>query len=246
MAIRKYVKKQVKRAGKYVKKRYFKGKGYSNPKISTIARDVMRLKSIVNSEKQNAESTSTATHTLGQFNGATTGFNSFALMPTIAQGVGEDQRKGDSIKVCSWCLKIQAFNYGPDTVNDVNYKFYVVTQPVNPVGAATAGFQFLEANPFSGVIDSNSNRNYQHYKDFRVLGVISGKLKAMDDPSSTSARTNNHTLARKQEFHIRYQKGTTTIMNNDIYLIAVASDGDIATANRCGFMYSFKVYYYDN
>jgi len=53
-------------------------------------------------------------------------------------------------------------------------------------------------------------------------------------------------LCRKREFHIRYDKGTTTILQNRMYLIAVASEGDRAGTNHIKFQYSMKVYFYDN
>jgi hypothetical protein len=250
MAYKKYAKKGLKKAGRYVKKRYFKGKGYTDPKISTMARDVMRLKQMINAEKQNVETAVTNEYDLAQYNGvSTSGSRVLAgIMPPISQGVGEDNRKGDSLKICSWVLKLQVYNNGNDTLSGVNYKFYVVRQPVNPPSTTsdTMG-DFLEPNPFSGVIDYYSNRNYQHYKDFVVMGVIEGKLKANESQDAgQGSKTNVHTLARKQEFHIRYDKGTTDVLNNKIYLIAVASDGDRSTQNQIFFKYSAKFYFYDN
>lgn len=247
--VKTYAKKQATRAGKYVKKRYFKGKGYSNPKVSTIARDVMRLKQIINSEKQNAETQITTEYDLAQFNGVSTpGYRLIDCMPTISQGVGEDNRKGDSIKVCSWVLQMQTYNNSELSLTDYDYKFLVIQQPLNPTGATiTTVDQFLETNSFSLVRDYYSNRNYQHYKDFRVLGMIKGRLKAQDTATtSNSSSSNQHTLARKADFHIRYDKGTNTILNNPIYLLALCDDGDRNTSNKMFFKFSFKVFYYDN
>ncbi|WP_445779358.1 hypothetical protein, partial [Shewanella sp.] len=49
---RKYAKRQVARAGKFAKKRYFKGKGYRKPKITQIISDVNKLKHLLNVEKK--------------------------------------------------------------------------------------------------------------------------------------------------------------------------------------------------
>lgn len=248
MAYKKYARKVAKKAGRYVKKRYFKGKGYGDPKIATMARDVMRLKQMVNAEKQNIESAATNEFDLAQYNGvSTTGARQIEIMPTVFQGYTENQRKGDSLKVCSWVLKIQAYNNGNLTLAGMNYTFYLVRQPVNPVANANVLDQFLEPNPFSGVIDGYSNRNYEHYKDWVVMGIIKGKFKANESADAgQGSKTNMHTLARKQEFHIRYDKNTTTINNNRMQLICVASDGDRSGTNKMFFKYAFKVFYYDN
>jgi hypothetical protein len=247
MSLNKYVKKAYKKGTRYAKKRYFKGKGYSNPKIQTMARDVMRLKSMINAEKQNATSLVTTEYPLAQFNGvSSSGLQEINLMPTISQGISEDQRKGDSLKICSWALKIHAYTNGGDTFNGCNYRFYVLREPNNPNSLGNLADNFLETNQFSGVIDYHSNRDYQHFKDYIVMGTVSGKFKAPENTTLSGNKANTHTLARKQEFHIRYDKGTTNIINNPIRLLAVASDGDRSGNNKIFFKYSFKVYYYDN
>lgn len=249
MAYKKAVRRLARKGGRYVKKRYFKGKGYSNPKISTMARDVMRLKQMINAEKQNIESTTTVEYPLAQYNGVSSSGGQVleGILPSISQGIGEDNRKGDSVKICSWVVKFQVYNNGSDTVSGVNYRFYILRQPINPLDSANTFTKFLENNPFSGVRDYYSNRDYQHFKDFVVMGVVSGKLKANESGDVTQgAKTNVHTIARKQEFHIRYDKGTNTVLNNKVFLVAVASDGDRSTNNKIFFKYSSKFYYYDN
>lgn len=246
MAYKKYVRQGAKRAGRYVKKRYFKGKGYSNPKIDTITRDVMRLKNMINAEKQNVESSVSTVHTLAQFNGASSGRQCLDIMPVISQGVGEDNRKGDSLKVCSLVLKLKVESNSFNTLQPTKYTFYLVRQPTNPVTTTQAPDLFLEPNPFSGIVDDYSNRNYQHYKDYQIIGKATGRLKANQNDSLNQIQVNSHMIARKTDFHIRYDKGTNTIINNPIYLIAVANDGDRATANHIKFQYALKVYFYDN
>lgn len=245
-------KKYYKKSKKYSRQVYKKS-GLVNPikkgnlSMTRVIKDLALLKKMINAEKQNVETNDTTEYRLGQFNGLSSGGQVLNILPTISQGVSEDQRKGDSLKVCSWVLKIQTYNAGNFTVSGINYKFYVLRQPTNPVALASVSSQFLETNPFSGVIDYFSNRDYEHYKDWIVMGTITGKLKANESQDTgQGAKQNVHTLARKQEFHIRYDKGTNTPLNNNIVLLAVASDGDRATTNTMFFKYSFKVYYYDN
>ena len=52
MALKKYVRKGLRNAGRVVKRRYFKGKGYNNPKVNQMAKDIMFLKNTINAEKK--------------------------------------------------------------------------------------------------------------------------------------------------------------------------------------------------
>lgn len=233
---------------KNITKPYFTKKnhrGYNNRQ--RLYRDVANLKKMINAEKQNVESSDTTVFSFAQKNSTSTGSRTLPLMPTLTQGVGEDQRKGDSIKVCSCVLKLNVQTNKNNTLQDVGYKFYLVRQPTNPdTSASSARDNFLETNPFSGVIDMYSNRDYQHFKDYEVIGVVQGKLTQNTNDSIGMYKSNYHTLARKCNFHIRYNKGTTDILNNKIWLIAVASEGDINALNYIQFQYSYKVYFYDN
>ena len=244
MTFKKYTKKFSRYAKKEARKRYQTKTG--GLRINQVVKDVATLKKMINAEKQNVESSNSTTYPLAQYNGVSTaGLQSLNIMPTVSQGFSEDQRKGDSLKICSWVLKLQVFNNGADTISGQNYTFYLLRQPINPQSGVAASF--LETNPFSGVLDYHSNRDYQHYKDYIVMGTVKGKLVANTTGSATQGfKTNVHTLARKQEFHIRYDKGTTDILNNNITLLAVSSDGDRSTDNKIFFKYSFKTFFYDN
>lgn len=222
-----------------------KNRGYNNR--MRLYKEVGALKKMINAEKQNADLVTTTLQPLAQLNGAATGAVCFDITPTVAQGISEDQRKGDSLKVCSWVYKCNVQTNSFNTLQDVKYKFYILRQPTNPIAAGgTAIAQFLEPNPFSGYQDYYSNRDYEHFKDWTVMGVISSGLKTNTNDSLNQYRSNTHVLARKQEFHIRYSKGTTTILNNPIYVLAVASEGDRSGTNLINFQQSMRIYYYDN
>lgn len=176
---KRYAKKGVRNAGRYLRRkakaRYQTKTG--GIRVNQVVKDVAMLKGMINAEKQNITSAVTTEYDLAQYNGvSSTGGRVLAgVMPNISQGFGEDNRKGDSIKVCSWALKIQVYNNGNDTLSGCNYKFYLVRQPTNPASTSSDTLaNFLETNPFSGVNDFYSNRNYEHYKDFIVMGVVNG------------------------------------------------------------------------
>lgn len=220
------------------------GRGYKNR--MNLYKEVSAIKKMVNAEKQNAELSSTASVDVAQFNGAASGVQIFPILPIISQGISEDQRKGDSLKICSWCFKTNVQTNSFNTLQDVKYKIYILRQPINPSVSSSIPLEFLEPNTFSGVADYYSNRNYQHFKDYIVMGVINGKLGTNTNDSLNQYRSNTHTLARKQEFHVRYSKGSTTVLNNPIYALVVASEGDRATDNKIMLQHSMKVFFYDN
>lgn len=247
MVYDKYIKKASRFAKKKTKERYQTKTG--GVRINQVLKDVAALKKMINAEKQNAETRVTTEFDLAQFNATSGGWRAIDILPTISQGFGEDNRKGDSLKIASWVLQLQVYNNGALSLTDYEYKFLVVTQPTNPVGLTGAGnivSNMFEPNSFSGIQDYYSNRNYQHYKDFKILGIVKGKLRAQDNSTSNSSTSKQHTLARKADFHIRYDKGTNTPLNNPITLIALCDDGDRNTTNKMFFKYSMKVFYYDN
>lgn len=237
-------KKFTRPVKKTFRKRYLRED--NTMKYNRLYKDVMTLKNMVNAEKKNADTTDTAVYQLAQYAGALTGSQSILITPTIAQGASEDQRNGDSIKVCSMVLQIQVKNNASLTLQDMNYKFYIVRQPINPVATGTVPSVLLQPSVFSGVIDYNSNRDYQNFQDLEVMGVIKGSLKYNSNSAVGMYSSKNHLFARKFDFHIRYDKGTTTIINNPIYLVAVCDSGDRSGTNEITFQYSNKLYFYDN
>ena len=99
MAYKKFIKRVAKKAGRMIKKRYFKGKGYSRPKIGQMVKDVQFLKSIVNAEKhKQVYASTTETNYVGQVNANSSGHWALDVTPNLTQGVGTSNRIGSSIK----------------------------------------------------------------------------------------------------------------------------------------------------
>lgn len=243
---KKYAKKAKKAFTKRIVKPYTSlknNRGYNNR--MKLYKEVAMLKKVINAEKQNADIAG-GPYNFAQNFAAATGTICVDMMPTISQGSSEDQRKGDSLKVSSMCFQVEIYTNSFNTLQDTRYKIYVIRQPTNPVSTATTISNFLEPNVFSGVVDFNSNRDYEHFKDFTVLGVLRGVLKQNTNGSVGQIRKNQHKLAIKCNYHVRYEKGTTNIINNPIYFLAVADSGDINGTNFITMNFSNKVYYYDN
>jgi len=225
----------------FVKKNH---RGFNNRQ--RLFKDVAALKKMVNAEKQNADISSGTTFNFAQNAGLLTGAYITEIHPVIGQGSSEDQRKGDSLKVVSFCFQAEVKTNSFLTLSDVHYKIYLLRQPTNPSGVAGIATTFLEPNVFSGVVDYNSNRDYQNFKDYIVIGTINGVIRQNTNASVGQFRQNQHKIARKAEFHIRYNKGTTGILQNSMWAVCVADTGDTATTNYLTIQWTNKVYYYDN
>jgi len=105
MAIKRFVKRAAKKAGRVVKKRYFKGKGYGRPNLSTMVRDLAIVKRSLNVEKKQITSSITSGQNIGQTNiNANTGKYFTDITPAIVQGVGVSQMTGNSVKLVSMAL----------------------------------------------------------------------------------------------------------------------------------------------
>jgi len=196
--VKKYLKKQARRVARSAKKRYFKGSGYSNPKLGTMMRDINTLKAMVNAEKKNADVVDQTVTNFAGNNGVDSGGAVVILHPGIPQGLGEDNRIGDSIKAHSMMVQFEVFNNGILTIQDTRYSIYIVRQPVNPIsGTANTLASFLEPNPFSGVVDYNSNRNYENFKDWIVLKKVNGVLRQNTNDSASQVRKNQHKIPLK-------------------------------------------------
>lgn len=210
-----------------------------------LYKEVAMLKKVINAEKQNAD-INIGPFNFAQNNGAGTGARCDSIMPIISQGSGEDQRKGDSLKVCSMCIQAEVKTNSFNTLQDTRYKIYIIRQQTNPVDFTGTINNLLEPNTFSGVVDYNSNRDYEHFKDFTIVGVLRGVLRPNTNNSVGQIRQNQHKLALKCNYHVRYEKGTTTILNNPLYFLCVADAGDYAGTNFITVSLSNKIYFYDN
>lgn len=120
---KKTAKKYGKRVGRNLKKRYFKGKGYKNPKIVQMARDVSALKHLLNVEKKThlieernpirlgltVDTSKTTTSIEGEavysqrdsvsYSGAYVNTN---IIGTLSQGTADGQIVGERAKMVSY------------------------------------------------------------------------------------------------------------------------------------------------
>lgn len=230
---------------KKVRKVYPKKYNKNNTKL---VKEVYALSKRLEGEKKNAVIAITSTNFAQNNTAGASGVNCQFIIPTISQGLTVNDRIGDCIKMVSFCLQIEVITQTPTIYNDIHYKFYLVQQMRNPIFTTTTLIdQFLLPNIFTSVVDYNSDRNYEHFKDYKILGYINGRMdSSKNDAGGQSIPRRQHKIARKTNVIMRYSKGTTTMIEGPIALIAVADYGDIATSTGLTFQASLRMYYIDN
>lgn len=231
-------------------KREIKIKASDQPEaVAKLVKEVKKLKKFNKEHKPEIKYISTQVSTvttLAQFNVAATGAQIIDISPLVVAGVNDDDRIGDSISLQTMQVRVNLNNAGANTLTEMYYRFYIVSQPINPSTAGNARDQFLEANPFSAVIDYNSVRNTNHLKDFKVLKSFSGKFEQNNLTGALSIRSKNHTYNMNTKgMVIRFATGSTLAIDNQLWMIAVASDGDRSTSNLINFQYVIKYGYTD-
>lgn len=235
MALKKYVRKGIKNAGRVVKRRYFKGKGYNNPKVSQMAKDIMFLKNTINAEKkvfqqylQNA--------LVGQVSANLNGYYFQDITPNPAQGTTSITRTGNSIKHHSSYIQFQ-FSQQSAVVSPVRLKIYlirVVGQSIlSPSG--TVPQTMFDPNPFisggSNIYDYNSNRNQDFFQTYKVLACKNVYLAP--DNVSGQLMIKNVKMGMKYRDkwnHVKFSTdGSTAIAAGQLILMIVADSGNIST-----------------
>jgi len=227
---RKFAKRAVKRVGRALKRRYFKGKGYGSPNVQQMASDVMMLKKLVNAEKKHTTLAANVLQ-LGQFSGNSAGYYALEITPTPSAGVSDIQRNGSSIKLTSSFMKFQLVGQSA-FVNRTRVKIMIIQTTGNPIASVNTWVQDrFKANPFvtgGSIIDYNSAWNVNTYGGFRVIKTKYITLQ----PDSNTGETNIQTVGfglkynRGKGTHIRYQSGTNTPANTQLFMILMADTGN--------------------
>lgn len=196
---------------------------YSGPQgMAKMARDVALLKGVINTEDKNA--------TL--LNGYTTVNQTTPLIlecPTVAQGVTNSTRIGDSVKINRIDLLLQfAFTSGTQTstsYTDQVYKWWVLRYLKTPSSSGTTAFNisdFLDVDFYSHYTPAsfpNTNTN----EDFQIM--MQGEFTARLFPTSAcqtecyKVETYSHVCS----FHQTYNGANADdIVDNMCFFVCVA------------------------
>lgn len=263
--MRKFIRKVAKKAGRAVKRRYFKGKGFSKPNVGRMVKDVAFLKSIVNAEKKRLQVASTTRQVVAQVAGASSsGQYMLDITPTPTQGVSYNQRTGNSIKWHSSFINFQ-FTHQAATSAPVTLLIQIVKVVGEPYATLNPNAleDYLMPNPFcpsSTVYDLYAPRNPNSFKTFRVLRSKKVHVKC-DQISGQPMLASVNCGLKLRNHHVKWQNDNTTLASGQVFIIIRANTGNsdntttwtggegvYITTPTTGiqFNYQYQHYYYDN
>ena len=163
MAIRKKFNRGAKKVSKYVRKNIKYRYGHKRGGMVRLIQDVMLLKTLVNAEKKSI-SVNSGNNGIGQTDGATGDGAYFAdITPAPAQGAGEDERTGDSIKLSTGVLALQ-LKQQSNTLHATRCILEIFQVLGTPQSLTTAFTQLYKPNPW---VDNGSIRDYTSMPDHR-------------------------------------------------------------------------------
>lgn len=234
-----YVKKAAKKVGKaictYTGSRYGRTRSEIATKgVTQLAKDVMMIKKLINVEKKIHELS--FSQYVGQCNINLTGVGIQEITPNPAQGQTFTTRNGRSIKLTGATLNMQFIEMSSQTTR-VNIRVMVIQVIGNPfTSASTMLTELYDANPLTSIIDYNSDRNPVNFKQFRILCN-----KRVTMPTENYNAQNGRQVTKKINLkltsHIKYDGNSTTIVDGQIYMIAIPESGNANTATASTLSY---------
>lgn len=270
-----YKKRAIKRVVRKVGRKLYKATGFVNPikkgKLSgsRVLKDIAMLKAMVNAEKKRLIVPQTGFVPVAQVrnNGASELSGSYVqdVTPIPAQGIGYNQKTGNSIKLHSMHWDFQVSGQA-NTAAGIKLKFMWVQVTGLPYSNISDIYdKFINPNPFIQTTtgqticyDVNSSRDPDYFKDFRVLKTKYVTLA----PDQTSGVINVRQFSVGQKFrnyHVKTNDNTSTPTNGQMFLLILAdrgnSGGTTSTQNGISIgapqtgvniLWNASYYYYDN
>lgn len=266
-------KRVLRKAGQSVRRRYYSRKK-GQYKLANIVNDVKMVKSMLNTEKKHKAYAPNGSRSVAQIfsDGTTAGTGSGHDILDLTspdfvpeQGVGQNQRTGSSIRVCSHVMRMQ-FWHETNTKGPRVVKIYIIRTQGD---LALSISEFLNPDTFienakpsgaGSVYDNNSRRNQDYYKQFRVLARRSIYIPADDVDGETVVKNVTIPLKFKRGNHFKFQGNTTTVSNGRTFMLLTCNAGNEGTGTPAGFTfiptaeadtgvrysYTNDYYYYDN
>lgn len=256
------IRRVVRRARRKIAKRYPAKK---KPLVAAwrMYRDIEMLKSFVNAEKKNINKNS-GTNPVGQIEANSDGAYKVDITPQPANGTGESQRTGDSIKLSTAVLNLQLRQ---QSANTQGCRFIVEIFKVlgTPQTITNAFDQLYKPNPW---ITGADIRDYSSVPDgdFRQQYKLILSRKMYIKPDTTGGSQQLYSTYKfpikfgKYGHHVKFDTGTTTVASGQIIMIVRADSGNrsssvastlgnvVTTAVSTGasMNYNMEFYYYDN
>lgn len=230
-------------------RRVYKATGYQNPmkkgvlstsritkQVPKMLSDISMLKGIINSEKKRIELTST-NQIVGQINGNSSGHFLADLTPNVQQGVGFNQKTGNSFK---WVSSHLDFQFITQTAQNQPIKLKieivkVVGLPYTNVSDVLS--KYIEPTSFivgNSVYDIHSPRDPDYFKNFVVL-----KRKYVTIPVD---QINNQIQFKRvsvglklKKHHVRTNNNDPTVSMGQVFMLITADSGNCNNATVGGF-----------
>ena len=256
MAIKKLARGLVKKGRKYAKKRYQK-RTTGAVRTGRIARDVMMLKRLVNTEKKSS-TVNSGLVTTGQVNGNSSGAYCLYIQPSLTRGTGAGNYTGNSVKLVSGYLQFQIQQQsGQQTDTEYIFEMWNILGQPDTSGVTTLE-NIFDASVFSTVIDSYSSRNQNEFADYKLIRSFKVRFP-MDQYASTNAQLKTIQIPMKLNHHLRFNSDNT-IANGQLALTIRSNSGNmnatvpstlagipVSTVNTgAEVRYALKWYYVDN
>ena len=229
----------VRKVARAAKRRYFKGKGYTRPKVGRMVKDLAMVKDMVNAEKE----VYSAHSVVGQNVDYTTPYT--IAVTNVSEGTGHGQRSGEAIKLHGfrWNIRVKQQT---SVTNRLDYKIWLVKY-VGPRASAPAISTFLKL-AWSGQYSTFSERNEDWFSSYQVI-AYTGLRKVIAD--SVSGQTGYDVVKKWGRFrgktHQRYAGAAeTSLLTGQMYIIMVTSGGDTATSTALKLDSNLQISFYDN
>lgn len=220
------IKKYVRKAKKYVKRRYTKQGG--GLRYKKMFNDIMKLKSIVNAEKKHVIKGSSG-NLIGQVNENVSGHYIVDATPIVGQGSGEGQRNGDSIKLCTASFNLL---FKQQTSNNIPIKgvieLYQVLGLPQTIGDITGRLYKPNAwIPSVPIYDLNSNVDSDYRQQYKLVMKRNFFVKA-DTSAGQQQITNLKIPIKFGKFgtHIKYDDGTNTVASGQMIMLIRVNGGN--------------------
>lgn len=218
-------------------KKIFKGmakRRVRNSMPGQIYRDVKYLKSVLNPEKKKQSGFFTDI-TVGQCSTNTQGWFCSDITPSPPQSVSVAGRTGNSIKLHATHLKYQFQAQSSGNGSPIRFKVMVVKTKGTPVSTGTPYMtSMFSPNTFitlggvnAGIIDYNSDRREDTFKQFQVIRSKTVSLK----PNNHTGQIQHVTGAigiKYKSHHVKFATDSSAARSEgQIVLIIVADNGNI-------------------
>lgn len=238
------VKKYNRRAGN-VKRAVFGSGGFNKftktagknlESVAKLAMEVAAIKTRLNVEKKHID-TDVSSFNFGQISENADGASTLDVTPSMAQGVGHNQRIGNSVKLTGLSIPL-SFRGQPHchSARKIIVSLLRVKSADNSVSAAEAFQHYWDTNPLNGFRDANAPRNYRSGSHDGITCIRSKTymLKPTGQTGEDSEEKSHFTAKFNVSLQdvLRYDAGSDATPTGIKYYLILQSDaGNMSSSN---------------